>query len=326
MNSVLLISLVVLTVACALVGCSPVPEEGTFAGRLDEADQTFRSGQYADAGVLFEAVANDAEALGDASAFVEAASMRARSYLVQDDGETGRPWLARAAAKATEGDVLGWSRYLGVRGRFEWKDHDSPAATATFTAMFDYCEAHELWSRAIDAAHMVGITGDPEERFEWSDKAIAMAEAGELTGWLGPLWNNLGWNYVDAKRYEEARVALKKAREYHYMGERELPKLIADYAIAHVIRLQGQTADAKAAMRDVFDWAGRMHDEGIQDAVEWMGFSRWELGEIALTEGETGVAIRLMSKALGELEQAGMPSWDADDWEKKQARLDSIRP
>jgi hypothetical protein len=119
MNPLLLTSLVVLTAAFAFVGCSPTPEESVFAERLDEADQTFRSGQYADAGVLFEAIANEAETAGDVSAFVEAASMRARSYLIQDDGETGRPWLDRAAAKATEGDALGWSRYIGVRGRFE---------------------------------------------------------------------------------------------------------------------------------------------------------------------------------------------------------------
>jgi len=326
MNPVLLTSLVVLTAAFAFVGCSPTPEEGTFTERLDEADQMFRRGQYADAGVLFEEIANEAEALGDASAFVEAASMRARSYLIQDERETGRPWLDRAAAQATERDPLGWSRYIGVRGRFEWKDGDNPTATATFRAMFDYCEAHELWSRAIDAAHMVAITGDPRERFEWSEKAIAMAESGELTKWLGPLWNNLGWNYVEAERYDEGREALEKAREHHYMGERDLPKLIADYSVAHVIRLQGQTANAKAAMSDVFGWAGRLNDEGIQDAIEWMGFSRWELGEIALIEGETGEAIQLMSKALEELEQAGMPSWDAGDWEKKQARLAGIRP
>nr|MBC8450871.1 hypothetical protein [bacterium] len=74
------------------------------------------------------------------------------------------------------------------------------------------------------------------------------------------------------------------------------------------------------------DWAGRLNDEGVQDAIEWMGFSRWELGEIALTEGETSEAIQLMSTALEELEQAGMPSWEADDWAKKQARLATIKP
>jgi tetratricopeptide (TPR) repeat protein len=298
MNPVLLTSLVILTAACAFAGCSPAPEESASAERLVEADEMFNGRQYAEAGRLFEAIANDAEAAGDASAFVEAASMRARSYLILEDGEAGRRWLDRAAARATESDALGWSRYLGVRGRFEWKDGDNPTATATFRAMFDYCGTHELWSRAIDAAHMVAITGDPEERFEWAEKAIAMAESGELTGWLGPLWNNLGWDYVGVERYDEARDALEKAREYHYMGESDLPKLIADYSVAHVIRLQGRTADAKIAMRDVFDWASRLNDEDVQDAVEWMGFSRWELGEVAVTEGETSVAIQLMSKAL----------------------------
>ncbi len=251
--------------------------------------------------------------------------MRARSFLIREEGEKGRPWLERARERANATDPLGWSRYLGVRGRFERKDDDNATATLTFREMFDFCERHELWERAVDAAHMVALTGNPEEKFEWAAKGIEMAERGEMTEWLGPLWNNLGWDYVDAERYEEARDALVKAREYHYTGKNELPKLIADYSVAHVTRLMGELDRAEEDMKAVFDWAERLHGEAHPDAAEWMGFSRWELGEVAVARGDRTAGLVLMEEGLGELETAGMPRWSADGWKEKQDRLAELR-
>jgi tetratricopeptide (TPR) repeat protein len=168
---------------------------------------------------------------------------------------------------------------------------------------------------------MIAITGDPEERYEWAQRGIEMAERGDLRGWLGALWNNLGWDYVAAERYDEAREALEKAREYHYEGEGEIPKLVADYSVAHVMRLQGNVEQAAEAMRQVFDRAVHLQNAGNAEAIEWIGFSRWELAEIAVVRGEIDVGVNLMRAALTELREAGMPDWDAADWERRQARV-----
>ena len=316
-----------LIVAAVLAGCG---EEETvsesFQTRLEEADQAFRNGQYEEAGSMYEAIAGDALEAGGTTAYVEACAMRARSYLTRTEPESGRPWLERAEAHADTAKPLGWSRYLGARGRFEWKDEELEKATLTFREMFDYCRRNELWDRAVDAAHMVALTGSKEEKFDWATKGIEMAQKGGMTGWLGPLWNNLGWDYLDAERYDEALEALEKAREYHYAGTAELPKLIADYAVAHVKRMQGRLGESREEMRAVFDWARKLHDGGNADALEWMGFTRWELGEIAYAQGEPGVGSGMLKKALGELERAGMPEWDEADWKKRQARIEELRP
>jgi len=303
-----------------LAGCAgETQEDPMLADKMAKADEIFKSRQYEEAGVLFEEIAG--EAAGDNSAFVEAASMRARSYLITEEKDEGREWLVRAAAKATVADPLGWSRYLGVRGRFEWKDGDSETATSTFHEMFDYCGEKELWERAVDAAHMIAITGDQTQKFDWSLKGIEMAEKGGMDGWLGPLWNNLGWNYYDDERYGEAYDALVKAREYHYRGEGELPKLIADYSVAHVMMKQNRLHEAEAAMLKVLEWATRLDADGAPDAVEWMGFSRWDLGEMAMELGSKSAGIGMLKQALSEIERSGMPSWDPDQWKQKQARV-----
>lgn len=319
---------VVLAAAGFLMGgCSRVenaPAERTSDTRLAEADQAFRNRQYEEAGVAYEALAEAALATGDTTTYVEACAMRARSYLIRDRADEGRPWLDRAIALADTSMPPGWSRCLGVRGRFEWKDGDLETATGTFLEMFDFCGKHGLHERAVDAAHMMALTGDPTQKYEWAMRGIEMAERGGMMGWLGPLWNNLGWDYVEAGRYDEARAALEKAREYHYAGTSELPKLIADYSVAHVLRLEGRLDESEAAMRAVFDWASRLKDEGSSDALEWMGLSRWELAEIAVSRGETGLALGMLSEALGELEEAGMPSWDETGWQSRKARVEEL--
>ncbi len=312
----------VLAVALSAGCAGGTQEEDALATRLEQADQLFKNREYEQAGVLFEEVATESEG-SDRSVFVEAASMRARSYLIAEKKQQGRAWLGRASAAADGSDPRGWSRYLGVRGRFEWKDGDNEAATKTFREMFDYCNEKGLWERAVDAAHMIAITGDQNEKFDWSLKGIETAEKGNMEGWLGPLWNNLGWNYYDAERYEEALDALLKAREYHYRGENDLPKLIADYSVAHVTMKLGRLDEARSGMLDVLERAEALDAGGSPDAVEWMGFARWDLGEMALELGdETGAA--MLEQALGEIEKSGMPDWDPDQWKEKQDRVAEV--
>ena len=90
------------------------------------------------------------------------------------------------------------------------------------------------------------------------------------------------------------------------------------------VRLQGRLDESEQAMRAVFDRASRLRDEGQSDALEWMGLSRWELGEIAFSRGEPGLALGMFQDALGELEEAGMPSWDPTDWERRTTRLKEL--
>lgn len=104
---------------------------------LDEADRAFKSREYAESRGMYQKAldACDRDDPVDAEVYVEALTQIARTHLVMNEKEEGRAWLSKAAELVgCEALPRGWARYLGVRGRFEWKDDDE-SATQTFKEM-----------------------------------------------------------------------------------------------------------------------------------------------------------------------------------------------
>jgi len=285
---------------------------------LNKADEMFNSRQYEESRDVYHAALKAAEKDSDVSTQVEALSQIARTHLIVGEKEPGREWFGKAVKLASPEDNLGWSRFLGVRGRFEWQDGDLEKSKATFEEMYRYCSERELHSRAIDAAHMVAIVGTPEEQIEWGLKGIAEAEAGDVQGWLGPLWNNLGATYEDQKKYTEALDAYKKARYYHYEHGDEMNRLIADWAVGHAYRLAGDLEEADKWLRPLLEWCERI------EATEFLGWTHKELGEIALINGDKSSAKDHFTIALEKLEAEGMKNWDPNGFEELKKRTEEL--
>ncbi|MHC4952825.1 MAG: tetratricopeptide repeat protein [Planctomycetota bacterium] len=299
------------------------------AAQLKEADDTFRQRKYEEATKLYESVFAAAEKAGNRSVAAEAAAMAARGYLIRDKKDEGRPWLVRAKERATHAEPKAWSRYLGVLGRFQWQDDNKPEATKTFVEMYHYCVAKKLHSRAVDAAHMVGITGTSEQQVEWAKKGIEAAEAGGLDGWLGPLWNNLGVTYQEKGDWKEALSCYRKARVYHWKVGSERNKLVADWAVGMALRESGEVKKAQQWLRPVLAWAERWHSErpGVERG-EWIGLACRELGyaELDLYEKDRrktrlAEARKLLKRAKKHLGAAKMAEWDKKAWKTLEDRL-----
>ena len=137
--------------------------EQTADSALDRADELFQARDYAKALEEYKACATIARDEFNRSVEVEALSQIARMNLLLGHKEEGRKSLEQAGQRADDADPAGWSRYLGVRGRFEWKYNDLETARKTFEAMYNYCQANGLYSRAIDAAHMIAIVSESFE-------------------------------------------------------------------------------------------------------------------------------------------------------------------
>ncbi len=283
------------------------------------ADSAFSASEYDKARDIFAKALEASKKEGNKSNEVEANAMIARCYLIKNDTASGLPYLKAAEADARQNQPLGWSRYLGVRGRFEWQQNDLKKATETFKEMYNFCENNEMPSRAIDAAHMVAIVGTPEQQIEWGKKGIAEAEKSNITHWLGPLWNNLGATYEDQEKYLEALDAYLKAREYHWQYGTEQNKLIADWAVGHAYLLSGDYENAGKWLRPVLAWAERVEN------TEFVGLTYRDLGDIILAEGDSASALGYFENAQDNLKKVGMPDWDADGYQKIVDKIATLK-
>ncbi|UCE67383.1 MAG: tetratricopeptide repeat protein, partial [Candidatus Zixiibacteriota bacterium] len=186
-SSVILIpGLLLLTLAV----CGDKKEIATVPGSselIKRGDDLFSKQEKAEALEVYKAAADTALAENNNSDLTEAYAQIARCYLSMGNKEEGRPWLEKAEKIAKDTEPYGWTRYLGVKGRFLWRDaaeekrEVSPEvdeAAKIFTQMYDYAVKHRLHDRAVDAANMMSIVGDKEARIEWGLKGIKAAEEG----------------------------------------------------------------------------------------------------------------------------------------------------
>ncbi|MFH2054874.1 MAG: tetratricopeptide repeat protein [bacterium] len=307
----LMISTILLFIASTALG----GEMTAVQSALEKADSLFNERKYEESRPAYESLLAVAEQEQDRSAQVEALSQIARCHLLNNDKKECAAWLAKAERLATPEEPGGWSRYLGVRGRLEWKRDDLPTAVKTFEEVFDYCRSHDLNSRAIDAVHMVAIVGTPEQQIEWGFKGIKLAEETGTTRWLGPLWNNLAITYSDQQEWEKCVDAFRKAREYHWLYGQEIHKLYADYHIGWALRMKGDHQEALTWLRPVLAWAERLGDDDV------MGQTSQDIGEIAIAGGDRQTGVELLRRAKACFEREGYADFAPEILQKLEARL-----
>lgn len=286
---------------------------------LAEADSAFNKDQYLAARRLYQRALTEAKTIRDNSGETEALAMIARTYLTMNESDSAFSWLQQAEKIANDLEPKGWSRFQAVKGRYLWQKNQLDEATRMFKDLYDYCVKNNLAERAIDAAHMVAITGSPQEQVEWGKKGIAQAEAGHIERWLGPLWNNLGATYEDMNQYDSALAAYQKAREYHYKYGTPRNKVIADYAVGHILVKLGRYSEAGDWLKPVLAQCEESQDH------EFIGLTCRDLGDIGYASGNYDEALELYVRAKALLEEVDMDEWDPKGFRDLLDRIDETR-
>lgn len=319
---------------CILLGACRSTAEDTFVNAsnragakasFQEAGGLVSARDFAGAQLIYARAAEEAKAGGDTALEAESCAQVARMHSQLKDPVGGTPWLARAERLTTREMPEAWGRLLIVQGVYAREAGDRTRAVQIFEECYEYCMAHELHHRAVDAAHMVAIAADKQTREVWAKKGIAAAEAAGESAWLGPLWNNLGWDYIDEGRYPEALHALREAQTAHHVGGHPLAALISDYSVGFALRMNGEYAQARGIQEAVHKTALRALDEGDAQMLEWVAQSRRELGELDAAEGDTQSAADQIEEAIAELKQTEFMQYGADLMEQYEARLAELR-
>ncbi len=157
--------------------------------------------------------------------------------------------LIDQAQSLSDGSAVVEARIQMERGRLRNSSGDTAAALSLFEAAFAIADQGGEQFLAADAAHMAALASpDREGKLEWTERGMGIATEStdrDVSYWLGPLYNNLGWEYQDAGEHEAAldafRLALAARQRYP-----EMPALIqhAKEALAEALRALGREEEA----------------------------------------------------------------------------------
>ena len=186
------------------------------------------------------------------------------------------------------------------RGRLRRSSGDRDRALPLFESAFAIALEADRPFVAADAAHMAALAAPDRSGFvAWTERGVALAdEHAEASYWLGPLLNNLGWEYYGAGEYAQALDVFERAlAARERTPENPEPTALARYAVGKALRALGRSEEAIPLLEQAVAWAdGAGHPDG------------WYYEELA---EEYAAAGRL--DEAGEQAKLAIPLLEADD-------------
>jgi tetratricopeptide (TPR) repeat protein len=173
-----------------------------------------------------------------------------------------------------------WARIHLEHGRLQRSRGDAVAALSRFKAAFATALQVGEEFLAADAAHMAALASadknDHEGMLAWTQRGIRVAQEfpdEHAEYWLGPLLNNLGWEYHRMGNHELALDAFQRALEARERHPEQRFKIeIARYAVGKTLRLLGRPEEAASILEHAVAWTkihgkpdGWFHEELAED-------------------------------------------------------------
>jgi tetratricopeptide (TPR) repeat protein len=208
-------------------------------------------------------------------------------------------------------------RYLLERGRAYNSSNERAKARSLFVRAFEVAEGAVLDDLAVDAAHMMGIIEPPIEALKWNERAVGIAEGSndlKAKGWLGSLYNNIGWTYYDKQNYPMAIEIFQRAEEWYKERHSEQWIRIARYSIGKTRRAMEQFAEALSIQECIAAEIEQKH-------LDPDGYVFEELAECHLALGRKEEAKPFFDRAYDLLSK---DPWLAENEQKRLERLKEL--
>ena len=187
----------------------------------------------------------------------EVMTQLARIAGLRGDFETGDAWIDGAVRLAGEGAVA-LARIDLERGRLRRSSGYPEAARPLFESAFARALDAEQYYIAGDAAHMAALAALGRNGLvTWTRRGVDLAEEHEgARYWLGPLLNNLGWEYFEAGDLKLALDAFEGALGARLTDlENSSAIALARYAVGKTLRALGRADDAILQLEQAVAWA-----------------------------------------------------------------------
>ena len=161
----------------------------------------------------------EAEKRADKSVYLQILSQIALAQAMQQKFDIAHQTLDKAEKLLEPQYQLAKIRLLLERGRVYHQSDRLDQALSLFIQSYDLSRlSPELDFHTVNAAHMVAIVEKHAEgKIEWNKRAINLAEQTKeerCHAWLGPIYNNLAQNYIEAEKYLEALQSFEKCKAH----------------------------------------------------------------------------------------------------------------
>jgi tetratricopeptide (TPR) repeat protein len=295
------------------LGCSVV----SLAKELPDFDALWDYGNPAETKKKFTALLPEAERSKEKDYHLQLLTQIARTDSLQRNFKEAHKTLDEVEKALSEKTPLAEVRYLLERGRTFNSAQKKEEAIPLFAKAFELGKKRKLDYHAIDAAHMLGIAeGAPEKQVGWSLKAVKMAEETKdpkARRWLSSLYNNIGWSYHDAGKFEEALESFRKAQAYFEKGKDAGAIRIAKWSVARALRSLRRYDEALKIQRAL--------EKELESIPAKDGFVYEELAELLLATGQVEGSKPYFALAHEELSK---DAWLKESEPKRLERLKEL--
>ena len=197
----------------------------------------------------------DAEPLDEGRA--EVLTQLARLCGLRGDFDAGDALLDEASTLGRGSRIVA-ARVDLERGRLRRSSGDPGTARPLFESAYASAFQEHQHFVAVDAAHMVALAAtDGDDMVTWTQRGIDLAERHEAASyWLGPLLNNLGWEYYESGDLAHALDAFERGlRARERDADNAAAIEIARYAVGKTLRALGRADDAIPLLERAVAWA-----------------------------------------------------------------------
>jgi tetratricopeptide (TPR) repeat protein len=181
----------------------------------------------------------------------------ARVCGLRGDVGAGDVLLDEAAASGGDTAIVA-ARVDLERGRLRRSNGDPAKARPLFESAFAVALEERQHFIAADAAHMVAlVAADRDDFVDWTRRGVELAELhDDASYWLGPLLNNLGWEYYERGDLEPALDAFERALRVRERDPGNAAAVeIARYAVGKALRGLGRSDEAIPHLEQAVAWA-----------------------------------------------------------------------
>jgi tetratricopeptide (TPR) repeat protein len=181
-------------------------------------------------------------ALESKSIYLQMLSQLALAQACQKKFDQAHATLDQAELLLSPGYELAHVRILCERGRTFQQAGDIAQARIYFENSYEMSVQYNFDKQTINAAHMIAIVvQNSAEKIAWNRKALDLAMSSDdvsAQSWKGPLFNNLGANYLEIKYYEHALQMFQLAlAEFEKDSVYHSHVRFAQFRVAQVLRM-----------------------------------------------------------------------------------------